>query len=41
MEAFEEGSGFGVVAILMAPARIVLNAEAEGVVFDWIDNACF
>ena len=36
----EEGSGFGVIAILMAPAGIVLNSEAEGIVFDRINKSC-
>ena len=38
--AIEEGFGFGVVAILMAPAGIVLNSEAKGIVFDRINKSC-
>ena len=40
LEAFEERAGFAVVAILMPPAGIMLDAEAESVIFNRIYNSC-
>ena len=40
IEACQEGIGFFVVAIFMAPAGIVFNPKAERVVLNWIDNSC-
>ena len=40
IEAFEKGAGFDVVAVLMPPARIVFDPEAESVVLNRIHNAC-
>ena len=40
IEAYQEWIGLCVVAIFMAPAGIVFNPKAEGVVLNWINNAC-
>ena len=39
LELFEESVGFSEVAIFVAPARIVFDPEAEGIVLNWIDNS--
>ena len=39
-EPFEEGACFAVVAILVSPAGIMLDAEAESVIFNRIYNSC-
>ena len=40
LELFKESVGFSEVAIFVAPARIVFDSEAGGIVFNWIDNSC-
>ena len=39
IESLQESVGFAEVAIFMAPAGIMFDPEAEGIIFNGIDNA--